>query len=79
MSREGDKYDTELDKELRDLAILEWSTFCELAGEEMITALKICFLRRKNSSYGKIQMKLGVTIMKARYKSRDEKCSCKPK
>jgi hypothetical protein len=79
MSRTEDKYNTQIDKELQELATFDWTTFCQMAGEDMILSLKMCYLRRKNSSYGIIQMKLGVTKMQVRHATKEDKCSCDKK
>lgn len=71
-----EKYFTPLDTDLRNLAMTDWATFVELVGYDNILAAKICLMRRNNSSYGKIQMKLGVSFKKARYNSSTENCKC---
>jgi hypothetical protein len=74
-----DRFHTELDNELRNLAILEWAAFVRLVGEENITNAKICLLRRKSTSYGLIQLKLGVTKEKVRHNTKQDKCECPEK
>jgi hypothetical protein len=58
---------TELDKRLREIALLNWQQFVALIGEDPILKAKICLLRKQKASYGQISMKLGVTERQAQY------------
>lgn len=58
---------TALDRRLRELAILNWSQFVALIGEDALTAAKICLLRKESRSYGEISQKLGISEKRARY------------
>lgn len=58
---------TDLDRKLQEIATKNWPQFVALIGEDPIVAAKICMLRQDNKSYGEIQMKLKVTIDKARH------------
>jgi hypothetical protein len=69
---EDQKYYTELDDELRNLALCDWPTFYELIGRDAITSAKICILRKRNLSYGQIKIKLDITTRQAEYGS----CKC---
>lgn len=61
---------TELDKELQQIALLNWQQFVQLVGEDAITAAKICMLRKQEYSYGEIAIKLKVNRDKASYECR---------
>lgn len=77
--REGDKYNTEIDNKLRDLALTDWATFVKFMGDDAYTAMKICLMRKDAASYGMIQIKLNVSRAQARYASKREDCSCQNK
>lgn len=69
-----DKYYTELDKQLRDIAILDWPGFVKLVGEDAITNAKVCLLKGKGKSYNQIATRLSITKNQAQYGS--NKCKC---
>jgi len=58
---------TALDRRLQELALMNWTQFAVLIGDEALTAAKICLLRKERRSYGEIMQKLGVTQKTARY------------
>jgi hypothetical protein len=59
---------TELDKRLQQIALMNWTQFVSIIGEDAIMSAKICLLRQEDKkSYGEIAVKLGVTEKKARY------------
>lgn len=76
MSREDDKYFTDLDKQLQELALVDWATFSKLIGEDALIAAKICILTSRGNSIGKIQIKLNVSTSKVRWWRDDGKCDC---
>jgi hypothetical protein len=57
---------TELDKKLQEMALLNWSQFVHLLGEDAINAAKVCLLRQAKASYGEIGIKLGLTEKQVR-------------
>jgi hypothetical protein len=71
----NDKYYTELDKNLQQLAIMDWPAFVELVGYDNIKAAKICILKSRGKSYSQIANKLRITKDTAIYRS--GKCDCK--
>lgn len=75
MHENQDKYYTELDKNLQDLAAIDWPAFVQLVGPDNIMAAKICILRKSGKSYNQIAMKLHTTKASARWNS--ENCVCK--
>lgn len=60
-------HQTDLDKKLQEIALLNWPQFVALIGAEAVTSAKVCLLRQNKSSYGEISIKLGVTEKQARY------------
>lgn len=58
---------TELDKKLQEIALVNWSQFVALIGEDAILTAKVCLLRKDKKSYGEIQQKLGLTKNKVEY------------
>jgi hypothetical protein len=58
---------TELDRKLQEIALLNWSQFVKLVGEDAIISAKICLLRQADRSYGEISQKLSITERRARY------------
>jgi hypothetical protein len=58
---------TELDKKLREMAILNWTQFTQLVGPDAIRAAKVCLLRQNAASYGEIGIKLSITKEQVRY------------
>lgn len=58
---------TELDKKLQEMALLNWSQFVQVIGQDAIVAAKVCLLRQDKRSYGEISNKLGITENQARY------------
>jgi hypothetical protein len=58
---------TELDKKLREMAMLNWPQFVALVGKDAITSAKACLLRQKKQSYPQISIKLGITESQAKY------------
>ena len=76
MEENLDKYYTELDKTLQNLAALDWPTFVQLVGEDAILAAKICLLRKKGKSYNQVAINLHITKGAVRWKA--ENCVCGP-
>lgn len=70
-----DKYYTELDKQLQQLALTDWVTFNKLIGADAIECAKICILRAQGNSLQQIANKLNVTKRKAQ-KTHENKCVC---
>ena len=68
-----DKYYTELDKELQQLALIDWPTFVKIVGPENILSAKICILKRKGNSQAQIANRLNVTKNQSEYACK--KCS----
>jgi hypothetical protein len=64
---------TDLDKQLQEIALMNWAQFVALIGEDAMIAAKICLLRKQDYSYGEIAMKLKVNRDKASYECR--KCN----
>lgn len=72
-----DKYYTDLDIKLRELAEEDWATFCQLVGDDAILTAKICYLRAKGMSLTQVENKLGVTRRKVQWNSTNN-CPCSP-
>jgi hypothetical protein len=70
--RHNDKYFTELDRQLQELAATDWPTFVELVGEDIVIAAKVCILRAKGKSLAQISKKLSLT--KSMAETRCKKC-----
>ena len=68
-----DKYFTELDNELRDLAILDWAAFVQLIGDDAITTAKVCKLKLKGKSLNQIASRVRLT--KSQVETRCKRCS----
>ena len=67
MPENQDKYFTELDKELQQLAMVDWPTFCQLLGDDAITSAKVCILKSRGKSLNQIATKLSIGREKVRY------------
>lgn len=67
-----DKYFTQLDMELQQLALVDWAAFSKLVGEEAITAAKVCLLKSRGKSLAQISNRLDIT--KRQVQTRCEKC-----
>lgn len=74
MNENQDKYYTELDRQLQDIAALDWVTFVRLVGPENIMSAKICILRAKGNSYNQIATRLRTTKRVVQYQSGECKC-----
>jgi hypothetical protein len=73
MAKNLDKYYTELDKELQQLALVDWATFVELIGHDAVLSAKICMLKSRGLSLNQIGNRLSVTRRVAQV--RCEKCT----
>lgn len=62
-----DKYHTQLDQELKDLAATDWQAFVDLVGFENVRKAKVCILMRKGKSLNQISIRLGITKHQAEY------------
>lgn len=69
-----DKYYTPLDKDLQQLAVMDWPLFVQLVGEDCIKAAKVCILKRRGKSYNQIATSLHTTKHVVIYKAK----SCEP-
>lgn len=67
-----DKYYTDLDKDLQQLAAVDWPTFVQLVGEDFILSAKICILKSRGKSLNQIANKLSVT--KSKIETRCKRC-----
>lgn len=73
--RENDKYYTELDETLRNLAATDWPAFVQLVGEDNITAAKVCVLRSRGNTLGQIASKFSKKRSGVQY-TIENKCRC---
>lgn len=74
--RPDDKYYTDLDRQLQDLAAIDWPAFVRLLGEDNIIAAKVCILKSKGKSYSQIAVRLKISKDTARQPIRSNKCDC---
>jgi hypothetical protein len=65
MAQPQDKYFTDLDRDLQQLAAVDWPTFVQLVGEDSVIAAKICILKSRGKSLQQISTRLDVTKRKA--------------
>lgn len=65
---------TELDRQLQEIASHDWEKFVKIMGEKNIMAAKICILRAKGKSYHQIALRVGTTQKVVR--NRSGKCDC---
>lgn len=79
MSQPQDKYFYGLNAELREIALLDWARFYELMGDDAMQKAKICLLRSRGETIGRIEMKLGVSRMQVRHNSKGDVCACDDK
>lgn len=56
-----ERYYTELDIHLQNLAASDWPTFVQLVGEKAIRNAKICVLKRRGKSLNGIANRLRIT------------------
>lgn len=75
MSENLDMYYTPLDKDLQQLAVMDWPLFVQLIGEECIKSAKICILKQRGKSHQQIAISLNSTKGTVRYRA--ENCECK--
>lgn len=61
MNENQDKYFTDLDKELQQLALVDWPAFVKLMGEDNITSAKVCLLKSRGKSQNQTAIKLNTT------------------
>lgn len=73
--RPNDKFYTDLDRQLQDLAACDWPAFVRLIGEENVTAAKVCLLKSKGKSYNQIAQRFSKSKGWSQYIS-DTKCRC---
>lgn len=73
--RPDDKHYTDLDLQLQQLALIDWSTFVKLIGDDAILNAKICMLRSRGDSMVKISNKFSLTKRKVQIVS-EKKCDC---
>lgn len=73
--RPNDKHYTDLDRQLQDLAALDWPAFVRLIGEENILAAKVCILKAKGKSYNQIAQRFSKSKGWSQYIN-DTKCRC---
>lgn len=74
MQENQDKYYTDLDKDLQNLAAMDWPAFVKLIGEDIIVSAKICILKKKGKSYNQISNRLRITYKTVEY--RLKACEC---
>lgn len=72
--RPEDRYYTEADRILQQLAATDWAAFSKLVGDDNMTAAKICILRAQGASYGQLKIKFSKTKDQIKYAS--DKCDC---
>jgi hypothetical protein len=65
--RPDDRFYTDLDRQLQELAAVDWPAFVRLLGEENITAAKICVLKSRGKSIRAIAIRLDIAKHKAEY------------
>ncbi len=58
---------TDLDKQLQQMALLNWDQFAQLIGPDALIAAKVCLLRQDKRSYGEIAIKLKLAEHQVRY------------
>lgn len=58
---------TELDKELQGLALVDWSAFVKLVGDDAIVSAKVCILKSRGKSLNQIGSRLDITKNQAQY------------
>lgn len=75
MNQNLDKYYTELDKELQQLAATDWPTFCNLIGLDSIANAKVCLLKSRGKSLNQISVKTRKTVDAVRWTIKN-KCDC---
>jgi len=63
----NEKYYSDLDLQLQDLAAADWPAFVMLIGEDQILKAKICMLRSKGRSLNQIANKLSIPKHKVEY------------
>ena len=64
--------ETNLDGELKELAIENWEEFVSLIGPDALVSAKVCHLRKVGKSYGQIAAKL--KLSKKQVRNRCVKC-----
>lgn len=60
-----EKYYTDLDRDLQQLAAIDWPAFVELIGEDSLIAAKVCVLKSRGKSQHQIANRLNITRSKA--------------
>lgn len=62
-----DRFFTDLDRQLQQLALVDWARFVQLVGEDNVLAAKICLLKNRGKSVRSIAIRLSVAKHKAEY------------
>lgn len=68
---------TNLDKQLLEIANMNWDQFVTLVGKRAIDAAKVCLLRKQDYSQREIMNKLNLPFQQVRYSC--ETCDSKIK
>lgn len=63
---------SELDKDLQQLALVDWQTFVQLIGEDAIVSAKVCILKSRSKSLQQIGSRLNIT--KNQVRNRCKQC-----
>ena len=72
MNPNHDKYFTQLDQDLQQLASVDWVAFVNLVGDDAILAAKVCLLKSRGKSIKQVTNKLSIT--KSQVETRCKKC-----
>lgn len=58
---------TDLDYQLRDMALKNWEQFVAIVGSKAVMRAKMCLMHKAEISYGGIVNRLGVTVPQVRH------------
>lgn len=72
MNENQNKYYTDLDMDLQQLAAVDWPAFVTLLGTDAVLAAKVCLLKNRGKSQQQISMKLNISLRKSQVNC--EKC-----
>lgn len=62
-----DKFYTDLDEQLQNLATMDWASFAKIIGDEAILMAKVYMLRSRGNSFQQIANRLDISKSKVQY------------
>lgn len=67
MNINDDKYHTDLDEQLQNLATMDWASFAKIIGDDALLIAKVYMLRTRGNSLQQIANRLDISKSKVQY------------